>query len=252
MVLNHLQVLGWSSKVDLLTSKYQIFFSQRPSPPSTWKSLEGFPIDLIDTEKVMGSCEETQICTLPETNIAMENLAFWWYLPGKMGFSWAMLVSGSVPFFSSWLVTSPFFVFGRGNQIVLLFFFSHWMRKIYMFQWSPLFPELLWIHLFRNRWINLFRQISPPKSNPKKIWHFPLMKLSRKLRVLTASRDWPIQAAITAKMESTETSVMAGYVGVEPKIGGNPSKWMVYNGKSLLKWMIWGENPLFSETSMCL
>ena len=131
-------------------------------------------------------------------------------------------------------------------------FFSHWMRKIYMFQWSPLVPELLWIHLFRNRWINLFRQISPPKSNPKKIWHFPLMKLSRKLRVLTASRDWPIQAAITAKMESTETSVMAGYVGVEPKIGGNPSKWMVYNGKSLLKWMIWGENPLFSETSMCL
>ena len=23
--------------------------------------------------------------TLPETNIAMENLPFWWYLPGKMG-----------------------------------------------------------------------------------------------------------------------------------------------------------------------
>ena len=35
--------------------------------------------------------------TLPETNIAMENLPFWWYLPGKMGFSWAMLVSGRVP-----------------------------------------------------------------------------------------------------------------------------------------------------------
>ena len=28
---------------------------------------------------------------------------------------------------------------------------------------------------------------------------------------------------------------------------GTP-KWMVYNGKPLLKWMIWGENPLFSET----
>ena len=34
--------------------------------------------------------------TLPETNIAMENPQFWWYLLGKMGFSWAMLVSGRV------------------------------------------------------------------------------------------------------------------------------------------------------------
>ena len=34
--------------------------------------------------------------TLPETNIAMENPQFWWYLQGKMGFSWAMLVSGRV------------------------------------------------------------------------------------------------------------------------------------------------------------
>ena len=30
---------------------------------------------------------------------------------------------------------------------------------------------------------------------------------------------------------------------------GTP-KWMVYNGKSLLRWMIWEENPLFSETSI--
>jgi len=30
---------------------------------------------------------------------------------------------------------------------------------------------------------------------------------------------------------------------------GTP-KWMVYNGKPLLKWMIWGENPLFTETSI--
>ena len=36
--------------------------------------------------------------TLPETNIAIENLAFWWYLQGKMGFSGAMLVSGRVSF----------------------------------------------------------------------------------------------------------------------------------------------------------
>ena len=47
---------------------------------------------------------------LPETNIAMENPQFWWYLPGKMGFSWAMLVSGRVVarnkhvFFPVWLV----------------------------------------------------------------------------------------------------------------------------------------------------
>ena len=36
------------------------------------------------------------VVTLPETNIAMENPPFWWYLPGKMGFSWAMSVSGRV------------------------------------------------------------------------------------------------------------------------------------------------------------
>ena len=27
-------------------------------------------------------------------------------------------------------------------------------------------------------------------------------------------------------------------------------KWMVSNGKPLLKWMIWGETPLFLETPM--
>ena len=37
-------------------------------------------------------------------------------------------------------------------------------------------------------------------------------------------------------------------IGVS-KNSGTP-KWMVYNGKTLLKWMIWGENPLFSETSI--
>ena len=34
-----------------------------------------------------------------------------------------------------------------------------------------------------------------------------------------------------------------------PKNRGTP-KWMVYNGKPQLKWMIWWENPLFSETSI--
>ena len=32
---------------------------------------------------------------------------------------------------------------------------------------------------------------------------------------------------------------------------GTP-KWMVYNGKPYWNGMIWGENPLFSETSKCL
>ena len=36
-------------------------------------------------------------------------------------------------------------------------------------------------------------------------------------------------------------------LGVEPKIGGKPPKWMVYN---MHPWMIWGENQLFSETSI--
>ena len=37
-------------------------------------------------------------------------------------------------------------------------------------------------------------------------------------------------------------------MGVSKNRGG-PPKWMVYNGKSLLRWMIWGEiPPLFLET----
>ena len=38
------------------------------------------------------------------------------------------------------------------------------------------------------------------------------------------------------------------YIGVS-KNRGTP-QWIVYNGKSLLKWMIWGEKTLFSETSI--
>ena len=38
-----------------------------------------------------------ETATLPETNTAHENPAFWWYLPGKMGiFMGEMLVSGRV------------------------------------------------------------------------------------------------------------------------------------------------------------
>ena len=34
-------------------------------------------------------------------------------------------------------------------------------------------------------------------------------------------------------------------MGVEPKIGGKPPKWMVYNGKPYLNGMIWGVFPYF-------
>ena len=44
--------------------------------------------------------------TLPKTNIAHENPPFWWYLPGKMGFSWAMLVSGRVKLKNSLIADS--------------------------------------------------------------------------------------------------------------------------------------------------
>ena len=36
---------------------------------------------------------------------------------------------------------------------------------------------------------------------------------------------------------------------VFPKNRGGPPKWMVYNGKPLLKFMIWGVLPLFFETT---
>ena len=42
---------------------------------------------------------------------------------------------------------------------------------------------------------------------------------------------------------------LSGHVGVSKNKG--TSKWMVYNGKPYLKWMIWGKTPLFLETSMC-
>ena len=37
---------------------------------------------------------------------------------------------------------------------------------------------------------------------------------------------------------------------VFPKIGVSQNGLRENNGKPLLKWMIWGEHPLFSETSM--
>ena len=43
---------------------------------------------------------------------------------------------------------------------------------------------------------------------------------------------------------------MARYIWVFPKIGKKPKLDGENNGKPLLKWMIWGENPLFLETSI--
>ena len=38
-------------------------------------------------------------------------------------------------------------------------------------------------------------------------------------------------------------------IGVEPKMGGNPPKWMVYFMENPIKHgMIWGVSPLFLET----
>ena len=42
------------------------------------------------------------------------------------------------------------------------------------------------------------------------------------------------------------------FLGVEPKIGGFPWKWMVkIMEKPIKHGMIWGENPLFLETPIC-
>ena len=43
-------------------------------------------------------------------------------------------------------------------------------------------------------------------------------------------------------LDILEIILSSGAMWVFPKIRGT-SKWMVYNGKPYLKWMIWGENP---------
>ena len=48
-------------------------------------------------------------------------------------------------------------------------------------------------------------------------------------------------------------SVLYNPIWVFPKKGGNPPKWMVKIMENpMKKWMIWGENPLFSETSILI
>ena len=62
----------------------------------------GGPFTLILTYGMTGGFWKTRDNPLPETNIAMENPPFWWYLQVKMGFSWAMLVSGRVGTSACW------------------------------------------------------------------------------------------------------------------------------------------------------
>ncbi len=54
----------------------------------------------------------------------------------------------------------------------------------------------------------------------------------------------------------TEPQLVYLQMGVNPKIGGGfyPPKWMVkiMVPNPIFEWMIWGETPLFLETSICL
>ncbi len=80
--LDEAKPTGWFSFgrffESICRSKVGLFF-QAFSP---WDSFKG--------------CRVFTSGTLPKTNIAHENPPFWWCLPGKIGFSWAMLVSGRV------------------------------------------------------------------------------------------------------------------------------------------------------------
>ena len=53
----------------------------------------------------------------------------------------------------------------------------------------------------------------------------------------------------TAVVDST--SLCMDYINKQLDVSKNKGtrKWMAYDGKPLLKWMIWGYIPLFSETS---
>ena len=52
-----------------------------------------------------------------------------------------------------------------------------------------------------------------------------------------------------ARVFKYRSSTNSSQMGVEPKIGGKPPKWMVKIMENPMnKWMIWGETPLFLET----
>ena len=119
------ELLCW----DLLRGMKRIPSTSGPkSPPKKIPPPEGD----ADSKKVW--------TTLPETNIAMENPPFWLYLPGKMGFSWAMLVSGRVILNLFLLVM---FVFTVCTIDISLFFTTIWEN---MFALRILTPQnwLFW------------------------------------------------------------------------------------------------------------
>ena len=67
-------------------------------------------------------------------------------------------------------------------------------------------------------------------------------------RVHDGSTRWSqqfrnLRTLITAEGGRWKWWLPSPWTGVDPKIGGKPPKWMVSNGKNLLKWMTWGENP---------
>ena len=70
--------------------------------------------------------------TLPETNIAMENPPFGWYLPGKMG-----IFMGYVSTLAVVLAYFPIICtlvhIGRYTCIYIYFFFFHQQTRIYLY-----------------------------------------------------------------------------------------------------------------------
>ena len=70
---------------------YLLIKNRKKHHPATWWNLS---TRITSNTGLWSICSKQN--TLPEANIAMESPPFWWNLPGKMKFSWAMLVSGRV------------------------------------------------------------------------------------------------------------------------------------------------------------
>ena len=59
---------------------------------------------------------------------------------------------------------------------------------------------------------------------------------------MTPALSWFDQLKFSRKGR-TSWEGLGDYMGVNPKIGGKPPKWMVKKWKTLLKWRIWGGFP---------
>ncbi len=93
---------NWLVKFDVLTLRIVFFWKEHHLQCFCWMlhGPELKPPQKLTTNLVY--------CTLPETNIAMENPPFWWYLPGKMGIfmGYVSFREGS-PFVEMSLVLGP-------------------------------------------------------------------------------------------------------------------------------------------------